>query len=224
MSKITLPSLALTIFRKAFYDPDKTPIGIQNGNEDGFIRRGYYGGHADVYKPRGENLFYYDINSLYPYVMKAFPMPVGKPKWVGDLHSFNIEDLFGFIEAYVICPPSIHKPVLPYRDERGVLIFPTGKFIGVYFSEELKYAKSIGYKVIPISGYLYEKGEGLFTEFVTELYNNRLNARREGNDGLAYVYKILMNSLYGRFGINPKSSITEICSNERYKQLLRESG
>jgi len=80
--------------------------------------------------------------------------------------------LFGFIEAYVVCPPSIHKPVLPYRDEKGVRIFPTGRFIGVYFSEELKYAKSIGSTVTPLRGYLFKKGEGLFERFVTSLYKD----------------------------------------------------
>lgn len=33
-------------------------------------------------------------------------------------------------------------------------------------------------------------------------------AKKEGNDLLSFVYKILMNSLYGRFGINPKSTRT----------------
>lgn len=51
-----------------------------------------------------------------------------------------------------------------------------------------------------------------------------MSAKKEGNAGLAYVYKILMNSLYGRFGINPRCTITEICSNERYKHVLRKSG
>lgn len=74
-SKITLPSVALTIFRMSYYDPINWPIHIPSQNEDTFIRRGYYGGHADVYKPYGENLYYYDVNSLYPFIMKTFPMP-----------------------------------------------------------------------------------------------------------------------------------------------------
>lgn len=40
------------------------------------------------------------------------------------------------------------------------------------------------------------------------MYENRSRAKAEGNTGLAYVYKILMNSLYGRFGINPNSTIS----------------
>ena len=37
------------------------------------------------------------------------------------------------------------------------------------------------------------------------------------------MYKILMHSLYGRFGINLKSMITEICDEDRYKHLIRHS-
>ncbi|GJX84996.1 DNA polymerase-like protein [Tanacetum coccineum] len=41
---------------------------------------------------------------------------------------------------------------------------------------------------------------------------------------LSYVYKILMNSLYGRFGINPKSTITEVCNFKRYTDVVSFEG
>lgn len=222
-SKITLPSLALSIFRMKYYDSSNYPIHIPNMNEDSFIRRAYYGGHSDTYKPYGENLFYYDVNSLYPFVMKEFPMPGGVPVWHGNLEGMDLDSMFGFIETYVVCPKTIKNPFLPYRDKNNTLIFPTGEFCGVYYSEELKYAKGLGYTVIPISGYLFERKESPFREFVTSLFESRLEARKEGNEALAYVYKILMNSLYGRFGINPKSTITEVCDEKRYKELVRHS-
>jgi hypothetical protein len=50
--------------------------------------------------------------------------------------------------------------------------------------------------------------------YIDDLYSKRLKAKREGNDGLDYVYKTLMNGLYGRFGINPQSSLTEILTKE----------
>lgn len=40
---------------------------------------------------------------------------------------------------------------------------------------------------------------------------------------MSYIYKILLNSLYGRFGINPKSTVTELCNDERYEHLLRNT-
>ena len=42
VTKLTLSSIALTIFRTKYYDPDKWPIHIPISNEDSFIRRGYY--------------------------------------------------------------------------------------------------------------------------------------------------------------------------------------
>jgi len=222
-SKITLPSLALSIFRSKYYDVSNFPIHIPNKNEDTFIRRAYYGGHADTYKPYGEDLYYYDVNSLYPFVMKEFPMPGGEPVWHSNLQNKDLDSMFGFIEAYVVCPKTIKKPFLPYRDKNDTLLFPTGEFVGVYYTEELKYARDLGYTVIPISGYLFKKMESPFSSFVSSLFESRLEARKSGNEAMSYVYKILMNSLYGRFGINPKSTTTEICDEDRYMNLLRNS-
>ncbi|KAI5650236.1 hypothetical protein M9H77_36241 [Catharanthus roseus] len=39
---------------------------------------------------------------------------------------------------------------------------------------------------------------------------------------MSFVYKILMNSLYGRFGISPKSTKTKIRNEIHYKYLLRK--
>lgn len=222
-SKITLSSLALSIFRMKYYDVCNWPIHIPNKNEDTFIRQAYYGGHVDTYKPYGENLFYYDVNSLYPFVMKEFPMPGGVPVWHGNLDGMDLDSMFGFIEAYVVCPKTIKKPFLPYIDKNKTLIFPTGEFVGVYYSEELKYARGLGYTVIPISGYLFEGKVSPFRDFVSSLFDSRLEARKEGNEAMAYVYKILMNSLYGRLGINPKSTTTEVCDEDRYKHLIKHS-
>lgn len=220
-SKITLSSLALSIFRMKYYDASNWPIHIPNKNEDSFIRKAYYGGHTDTYKPYGEDLYYYDVNSLYPFVMKEFPMPGGVPVWHRNLEDKELDSMLGFIEAYVVCPKTIKKPFLPYRD-KNTLIFPTGEFVGVYYSEELKYARGLGYTVVPISGYLFERMESPF-DFVSSLFKSRLEARISGNEAFAFVYKSLMNSLYGRFGINPKSTTTEVCDEARYKHLIRHS-
>lgn len=92
-TKITLSSLALTIFRMKYYDDKLFPIHIPNQNEDQFIRKGYYGGHTDVYKPFGTDLYYYDVNSLYPFVMKEYPMPCGVPVWYGNLEDKELDNM-----------------------------------------------------------------------------------------------------------------------------------
>jgi hypothetical protein len=41
---------------------------------------------------------------------------------------------------------------------------------------------------------------------------------------MSYVYKILMNSLYGRFGINPLCRVTDIVSKDERENLLKRDG
>lgn len=48
-------------------------------------------------------------------------MPGGKPVWHGSLEGKDLDSLFGFIEAYVVCPKTIKRPFLPYRDEKNTL-------------------------------------------------------------------------------------------------------
>ena len=218
---MTVSALSLKIFRMKYFDEMTFHINIPTRNQDTFIRRGYYGGHVDVYKPYGENLYYYDVNSLYPYIMKSYPMPSGAPVWHNNLASVGLDSLFGFIEAYVVCPTSISRPFLPYKDKFGTLNFPTGKFIGVFYSEELKFARDIGYQIIPLRGYLFEKKSSPFDGIISDLYESRLEAKKRGDEPMTYIYKILMNSLYGRFGINPESTITEICNQQKYEEFLR---
>ncbi|KAG5107158.1 hypothetical protein JHK82_044128 [Glycine max] len=222
VNKLTIASLALSLFREKYYDYNKHRIHIPNQNEDTFIRRGYYGGHTDAYLPYGTNLYYYDVNSLYPFVIKEFSMPGGTPVWHSDLEYMTLDNMFGFIEAYVECPKSINKPFLPYGDNKdGTLIFPTGTFVGVYYSEELKYARDIGYTIIPICGYLFEEMESPFKDYINSLFESRSNAKKKGNNALSFVYKLLMNSLYGRFGINPQSTKTEMCNKSKRDRIFR---
>lgn len=219
--RISCPSLALTIFRTKFYDPNHWPIHLPSKNEDRFIRRGYYGGHTDVYIPHGTNLYYYDVNSLYPYIMKTFDMPGGVPVWHGHFENQDLSNLFGFIEAYVITPEGMNRPFLPLRDKKtNTLFFPTGDFVGVYYSEELKYAQGLGYKIVPIRGYLFEKKPSPFNNFITTLYEERVKANKRGDTAMGYVYKLFMNSLYGRFGIQAESTITIICDKRKYESML----
>lgn len=55
------------------------------------------------------------------------------------------------------------------KNVNNTLLFPTGKFVGVYFSEELKYARDLGYQIIPLRGYLFEKMSSPFESFVSDL-------------------------------------------------------
>jgi hypothetical protein len=59
-------TLSMKIFRQSFL---KLTIPSLNSHLDSYIRLGYFGGATDHYKQYGENLYHYDVNSLYPFVM-----------------------------------------------------------------------------------------------------------------------------------------------------------
>jgi hypothetical protein len=79
------------------------------------IRQGYTGGAVDMYIPQNkkdEVLYCYDVNSLYPFVMKEYDMPVGNPTYFeGDIRNINL-DAFGFFYCKIIAPDNIRHPIL----------------------------------------------------------------------------------------------------------------
>lgn len=48
-------------------------------------------------------------------------MPGGTPRWVGNIpkSGLELENLFGFIHAVIICPDHLDKPFLPYKMPDG---------------------------------------------------------------------------------------------------------
>ena len=202
---ITLAQLAMQIFRRQFL---KMPIATYQAQEDE-IRKSYYGGRTEIFRMYGENLNYYDVNSLYPFVMKEFPMPVGTP-----IKSFIMKpEDFGVALAVVECPSSVKYPILPHRSPTEKLTFPVGKWEGWYCTPELKKAKELGYKITIKYGYKFKKAN-LFSDYIDILYKVKQKAKSGSVDYIAS--KLLMNSLYGKFGqrreresltIFPKSTV-----------------
>lgn len=210
---LSLPGISLRYFRTKFYNDLKMPIERLSENKDNFIRKSYRGGSVEVFRPHLQNGFHYDVNSLYPYIMKSFPMPIEIGKWK-DID--NIEDFFGFVKVEVESPAHLHKPFLNYYDEKLGLIAPVGTWVEIYFSEEIKYALTLGYKFKYLKGLSYEKGI-LFNDFVDTLYNIR--SQYPKGSPLNIITKLIMNSLYGRFGMKvnmPKSKIIDNDEIQKY--------
>jgi hypothetical protein len=157
----------MEIFRSLYL---KESIPILNKSTDSFIRKGYFGGGTDYYKLHITNGKYYDINSLYPFAMSK-PMPFEIIRYHNNMSHINLSHFFGFILVQVYCPKNILKPMLPYKHE-GKTIFPTGYWIGIYFSEELKAVQILGYKITLIKGYEFSKID-LFSNYVNYFYDKK---------------------------------------------------
>ncbi len=161
---------------------------------------GYYGGRTEVFK-RGlvKDLNYYDFNSLYPSVMRnAYPDPNSHHfTKIGGMRT--IEDFEGMSEVTVESP-NRYYPLLPYRSEK--ILFPAGKFKGWYCHNEIRQALKHGYKIRTVhKTHYYTKTFYPFKTFAETLYEERKALKAKG-DPMQLLMKLLMNSLYGKFGQN----------------------
>lgn len=191
-------------------------------NLDSELRNSYCGGIVDVYRPHliGEG-FYYDVNSLYPSAM-CEPMPVGHPRSTDTLTEYQLGEFFGFVEATVQAPENEYIGLLPIKHQ-GRLICPGGTFKGLFFSEELKFALNNKYKLLNITkAYKFQKGVHTFLELITQLNDMKITAQLNNQPTIRNLAKLLMNSMYGRFGMHPSllkhnfwttDEINEISSN-----------
>lgn len=218
---LTISRLALNIFNHKYKELKNIPQ-IKNDRLYSFIREGLYGGVTSVYYPYGENLYYYDVNSLYP--------AMALDNFIGGLdisflynygdEELKLEDLFGFFKAEVeIDKMQIDKMqigLLPLRTKDKGLIFPVGKFNGVWFSEELKFAKNNGYKIKIIEGYNFNKIKSPFKKYILDLYNLKLKNKGGGK----FIYKSLLNNLIGRFGIDIKKAVTKLLNQKEFDLVM----
>jgi hypothetical protein len=219
----TISSLALAIFRSHF--TMKENINITSYEVHSNIRSGYTGGHVDVYKAYGENLYYYNINSLYSYVMANNPFPVGKCIYFEGRRA--LKDLFGIVLVNITAPEDLEVPILLTKTRaQGKIetLAPLGKWTGWYFTEELKNATKYGYKIEVLRGYIYES-DNIFSSYINTLYNMRLKYPK--TNVLNRIFKLLQYSLYGRLGmtllleknrfINLNSILEDKCSDAEKK-------
>jgi hypothetical protein len=220
---ITAPSSAMKLYRRRYMGHGQTPAIIPQHRHfkecakrgeacDGclhqWIRRGYYGGRVEVFRPKGEGVSYYDINSSYPRAMLE-DMPGGEVRHFGPTTGIDAfykfqQSAIGFVECEVEIPDSCYLPPLPYRcPDTGKLLFPVGRFTGVWSWSELQLlsdALVVGTICNVKRSVWYEK-KNLFFDFVKELYAYRDKTGPAYDEGLGLVSKLMMNSLYGKFGM-----------------------
>ena len=206
---LTLPSLALNIYRVHFLSKDTIYQILENIEQA--IRESYTGGAVDVYIPHNKtsgffgkleaNLFCYDVNSLYPSVMANNPMPVGLPTYFeGDIRRIEL-DSYGFFYCKITSPDYLEHPILQRRIKTSDglrTIAGLGSWEGRICSAELDNAVKFGYQFEILKGYQFETGD-LFSEYVNRMYNLRL--QYDKGTPMNLIAKLLMNSLYGKFAM-----------------------
>lgn len=249
----TLPSLAFRIFRLNFLLPTINIPLLKREIYDNLVQA-YYGGHVDMYIPKGptgvsltdiklldvpklliskgidyiKNMFktikHYDINSLYPSAMMDFYYPTDIIGYfIGDITLIKeYKDLYlnniGIYKVKVNAP-DIKHPLLPVRID-NTCIYPYGNWTGWYFGAEIKNAEKFGYKFEILGEYIFES-KNIFTLFVASL--NQIKVSSERGSAMYLIAKIILNSLYGRFGLYPFLDKHMFVPKKDYEAFLSEN-
>lgn len=193
---ITTPATAMKTWRRK-YLAHKIPRGEESHE---FIFSTYCGGRTEVFQREATALNYYDINSSYPAVMRE-PMPSGVPIWWNGKPPSSFtrpgSGYVGFVEADVEIDDYI--PILPIKRD-GKLMFPAGRLRGRWDWAELSRVRD---RVRRFGKSVWFESSPLLASMVEDLYPFRDSSLPHYDEGLAYVVKILLNSLYGKFGQSP---------------------
>lgn len=151
-----------------------------------------------------------DAVSLYPsaiYNMEGFLK--GKPKVINNQMDYNfLKEQDGyFVEINILdIKKERHFPLISKVDDKGVRNFRNdiiGK--GIYMDkqglEDLIEFQEIEFEII--RGYYFNEGRNdTCKEFINKLYNERKIKKQQGNP-IQTVYKLIMNSFYGKTIQNP---------------------
>lgn len=221
----TIASQALRVFRTY----QEKILFMPSEYHNDFSRQSYYGGRVEIFKPLCEKTIYeYDVNSLYPFIMLSHIYPVS----CGIISRTYKSDRLGIYECEVVSPKNLYVPCLGILS-KNKYIFPLGSFRGVFTSAEIEYARSLGYKIKVLKGIYFKDSKNIFKEYVTDIYDIRLKSKPGSIDNI--IAKLLLNSLYGRFGMNPeKENITfdlkkgvtpyiEIKQGNRQQEIYKEA-
>nr|QWO71454.1 DNA polymerase [Calocybe gambosa] len=215
----TYSGLAYLIYTSKYYESKKVPIYLTTGKIDSYIRNGYYGGIVDSWTFYSDKkLWKYDIKSHYPNQMRNNPMPGGLPRFSNET---NLDCIFGFVRAEVTAPLSsdLRVAILPIKGNNGELITFRGVKEGIWFSEELKNAVKYGYKVKVKDCVLFDKVYNVFDGFVNEFYNLKTQAELEKDLVSRLIYKLLLNSLSGRWGLRDLNTEMKIVDSKNLNIL-----
>lgn len=228
-------NLALKMFQQCFLDDDITQSPPEIIIKE---REAYKGGRTEkfknIFEATGDNrMYYYDVNSSYPYSMtKEMPWKYLRTAKSSDVKvdSKNIKilipyHLYSAKWKYVGTDNNV-IPNMLIRESKSheiIAVKDTETYEYCWGCELLEAVKN-GFEVTINEINLYET-KPLFKTYVNHIYNERLKAKKEGKASMALFYKLLLNSLYGKFG-QKAFTTTKLCRNSRevYSELVKNKG
>lgn len=211
----TIASLAMKLYLSK-YKPENA--SFYNTNKETAFKHlfddAYAGGRVEVFKKGShKNVTSYDVNSLYPFVMKNNEFPV-YPAVLGKQYEK------GSCGIYPVKFNQKNKKIPPFfwvKGDNGLEFCYKGT--GVFTSVEIEKAQNYKIDMEFSPGIFFPKTMKLFEKYVTHFYDLRI---KNMDNSLNHICKLLMNSLYGKFAEREDSQKLCQLSPENIKELIAD--
>jgi len=182
---------------------DKSIFIHDNEKATALERKSYHGGRVECFKVGHFTGDFYklDFNSMYPASMVENKFPT---KLKFHRARCSLRQLKGFLRrgygviAEVTIDESKTEPNIPFQGKEK-LFFPGGKFTVSLATPEIEYCldKNI---IIAVGEVCVYEMDYIFKDYVEFFYSRRNDAKAAFDDMLSNMFKLFLNSLYGKFG------------------------
>ena len=215
LTKMTIGSDALANYKEMNKNFNKYfPILPYEIDKD--IRKSYKGGFTylnDCYKEKTTDCgIVLDVNSLYPSVMKFEKLPFGDPIYFEGKYENDM--LYPLYIQTISCVFNLKKDKIPTIQIKNNLSFIPNEYVKSSDGDIVTLTlTSIDlelffdhYDVSDItyhSGWKFRSIKGLFTTYIDYWSAKKIQSKKDKNDALYRISKLMLNSLYGKFGLNP---------------------
>lgn len=217
LTKMTIGSDALSDFKDRLsnfkhYFP-VLPLEIDND-----IRKSYKGGFTYL-NPIYTGLeigkgYVLDKNSMYPSKLVNELLPIGQPIFFDGQYEEDM--LYPLYVQRLSCIFELKKGKIPSIQLKNNMSFKANEYLEsskgdivtlTLCSPDLKlfFENYNVYELHYQGGWKFKGIRGLFTNYVNHWTKQKIQAKKDGNGALYAISKLLLNSLYGKFGTNPAS-------------------
>ena len=190
---------------------------------DTHLRASYKGGYVYVNplyqnKVLNEKCASYDVNSMYPYIMRTKALPYGIPEY-----RTNVLDYDGLWIAHMSLSATLKEGRLPCIQIKNDARFNPREYVSDTGGYIDMWVTSVDYRLIKLmydidveqvyGGYCFNSRVGMFNDYIDFNMQGKIDAK---NPGERYNYKLYLTNLYGKFGqkIEGKKKVPRLIDDE----------
>lgn len=217
LTKMTIGSDALNNYKSICPNFTKH-FPVLPAEIDKDIRSSYKGGFTylnPLYKEKetGGGIVF-DANSMYPARMVYDVLPYGEPVFFEG--KYTQDPLYPLYVQQLTCVFKLKKGKIPSIQIKHNSLFVPNEYVET--SDECPVTLTLtnvdlelffeNYDVTDItwgSGWKFRAMNGLFTEYIETWTEKKIQAKKDNNSALYRIAKLMLNSLYGKFGLNGNS-------------------